>query len=355
MENDTFNKGKKRLSSSGGGYKPLCEKETLREPQSLEETVRERAARQRRETQAELTFNQEDYDRCARNRERVLAERKAAQEQWRPVEGEFPLLVFETQNKMDDHDAPDMISGDEDRIKIESYGFMQPFKNRYAAPQSGYPASNYTLAEDQFLLPASEHFERMRGLANDLLLGFGFSTKGETKDVFFEMVDKFERSEGGYYSNPSLNKALQEHETTQLFHKALKKCLADNVKNGKLPDDILSVSSQYMMSSKGEKLPKFDFYLTPKSLFDGTVLTVHDIWSMRVYAESLEFKGTQLRGVFRYEVQDHFGLDHRDIDHEPSEPHRWYEQLEGFRSWYLLQHFESYGYKPFITEMDFKL
>ncbi|WP_275041676.1 DUF3289 family protein [Vibrio neptunius] len=32
-----------------------------------------------------------------------------------------------------------------------------------------------------------------------------------------------------------------------------------------------------------------------------------------------------------------------------------YEQLEGFRSWYLFQHFKGYGYKPFITKIDFEL
>ncbi|MBN3574718.1 DUF3289 family protein [Vibrio neptunius] len=29
--------------------------------------------------------------------------------------------------------------------------------------------------------------------------------------------------------------------------------------------------------------------------------------------------------------------------------------MEGFRSWYLLQHFKGYGYQPFITKMDFEL
>ncbi|WP_240457242.1 DUF3289 family protein [Vibrio neptunius] len=283
--------------------------------------------------------------------------REFVQEQWQSVAGDFPLLVFETKNKMDDFDAPDMNSGDEDRFKIESYGFMQPFKDRYAAPQAGYPASNYAVLEDQFSLPASEHFERMRSLGKAFsnvtvgsILGF------ETSSVFSEMVDKFERNEGGYYSNPLLSRALKEHETTQRFHQALKKCLGDNVQDGRLPDDVLSVSSLYMSTKgKGANLPQFSTDLTGADLYNGNVLTVHGIWSMRVYVEQLEYKGNQVRGTFKYTVQDHFGLDHRDIDHEWSEPHRWYEKLEGFRSWYLLQHFKGYGYQPFITKMDFEL
>ncbi|MFH0274960.1 hypothetical protein [Vibrio jasicida] len=76
MLHDFLDKKKKPLSSSGGGYKPLHDEEALRKPPVREETVRERAARQRRERQAELTFTQEDYDRWARNRERVIAERQ---------------------------------------------------------------------------------------------------------------------------------------------------------------------------------------------------------------------------------------------------------------------------------------
>lgn len=68
MPQDFFDENKKSLSSSGGGYKPLHDEEPLRKPQVREETVRER--------QSELTFTQEDYDRWARNRDRVIAERQ---------------------------------------------------------------------------------------------------------------------------------------------------------------------------------------------------------------------------------------------------------------------------------------
>ncbi|GLT17764.1 hypothetical protein GCM10007938_15420 [Vibrio zhanjiangensis] len=330
-------------------------------PEERQETTRERAERQRQERRAELTYTAKDYQRWAENRERVLAERKLAEE-WKPVEGNFPLLVYQTQNKMDDFDAPDMTFGDETKEEIEQYGLMTPFEDN----SINLPFTDIAVfGEDQFTLPVSEHFERMRSLANDVALGIGFSTKGETKDIFFEMVDKFERNEGGYYSNPSLTSALKEHETTANFHQALKKCLEESLKNGKLPDDILGISSQYMMSSKGKPLPRFlvgsPIKLDPHpNLSDGTVLSVHGIWSMKVYVEMLEYKGRQVRGKFRYEIQDHFGLDVRDIDHNSfddvkendGKPYEW---LEGFRSWYILQHYKGYGIKPFITEISFEL
>ena len=78
MPHNFLDRKKKPASSSGGGYKPMTEREEFKPQEVQQETTRERAARQRRERQAELTFTQEDYDRWARNRERVIAERNAA-------------------------------------------------------------------------------------------------------------------------------------------------------------------------------------------------------------------------------------------------------------------------------------
>ena len=66
---------KKITTSSGGGYQPLHDVE-LPKPQVREETLRELAARQRQERREELTLTAEDYARCDKNRERVLAERE---------------------------------------------------------------------------------------------------------------------------------------------------------------------------------------------------------------------------------------------------------------------------------------
>lgn len=289
-------------------------------------------------------------------------ERTSDSEEWKPVQGAFPILVFETQKKMDDFDAPDMVHGDENKEVIENYGFMKPFKqSEYYSHREGYTLKN----EDQFSLPASEHFRRMRALGHDINgSGIGFSTEGSTKDIFYEMVDKFERNEGGYYSNQLLTDALKRHESTANFHSALLNCLGGNINDGILPSNILNLTSQYMgADDKGANLPQFFVGSPPlfhKNLIDGTVLTVHGIWSMRVYVEVLEYKGAQVRGKFKYHIQDHFGLDVRDIDHNPfddikdndGKPYEW---MNGFRSWYLLQHFKGYGYKPFITKMEFGL
>ena len=66
---------KKITTSSGGGYQPLHDV-TLPKPTERDETLRDLAARQRQERREELTLSAEDYARCDKNRERVLAERE---------------------------------------------------------------------------------------------------------------------------------------------------------------------------------------------------------------------------------------------------------------------------------------
>ncbi|HIF9541228.1 TPA: DUF3289 family protein [Photobacterium damselae] len=262
----------------------------------------------------------------------------------------FPSLVYETENLFDDTNAPDMVHGKEDRFQIAEYGFMKPFESKVH-----YNAETNTryYSEDQFSLPASEHFKRMRSLGDNVLFGVGFSSSGKTSEIFSKMVDKFERSEGGIYMHPLLDEAMKNHETTATFQAALLKCLGENINNGSLPRDIAKTTSQYMKDNH-LALPHF----TTKSwdLINGTVVTVHGIWCLRVYVENLEYKGQQIRGSFRYEIQDHFGLDPKDINHNLDDNIlKYFEWMQGFRSWYLLQHYTEYNYQPFITEIRFTL
>ncbi|HIF9499341.1 TPA: PAAR domain-containing protein [Photobacterium damselae] len=288
-----------------------------------------------------------------------------SEDDWKPVKAQFPLLVFRSKNEMDDFDAPDMTYGDESKETIEQYGLLKPFKqSEYYSHRDGY--TRY--GEDQFHLPASEHFKRLRSLGDNTYgSGIGFSTKGNTKNVFFEMVDKFKRDEGGYFESPELTLAMKNHETTTKFHKELLKCLSDNLNDGVLPRDILSIVIKYMNSDiKGEGAPLPQFLITKKyslphdDLFNGGVISVHGVWAVEVYVEKLEYLGDEIRGVFRYKIQDHFGLDTKDIDHNnfddnPKNDGKPFELINGFRSWYLLQHYKNYAYKPFITNMEFKL
>ncbi|HIF9538165.1 TPA: DUF3289 family protein [Photobacterium damselae] len=276
------------------------------------------------------------------------------QKEWLKVKN-FPSLVYETKNRFDDLMAEDMQHGNEDRQTIERYGFMQPFKQWVQYDASSNKKYN---GEDEFNLPSHEHFKRMKDLGDNLIFGIGFSSFGRTKEIFFKMLEKFKRNEGGIYMHPALDNAMRVHETTATFHSALIHCLSKNINNGTLPSNIRELTSKYMIDNN-IALPHFkirDGLLLSDDLFNGTVITVHGIWAMRVYVENLEYKGELIRGIFKYEIQDHFGLNSDDINHINNDSlMKKFELLRGFRSWYLLQHYTNYNFKPFITEIRFTL
>ncbi|MEZ2604542.1 DUF3289 family protein [Kluyvera intermedia] len=93
----------------------------------------------------------------------------------------------------------------------------------------------------------------------------------------------------------------------------------------------------------GTVLPKFD------SLVDctnGLVITVHDTWATHITLESLEVDGDSYRAKVHYRIQDHFGLDDDDVMNPV------FRQFRIIRLWFVLQRWQEYGYKPFITEMN---
>ncbi|WP_371929446.1 DUF3289 family protein [Photobacterium sp. CCB-ST2H9] len=70
--------------------------------------------------------------------------------------------------------------------------------------------------------------------------------------------------------------------------------------------------------------------------------------SVIVKLKELGFNKNRFRGVITYKIQDHFGLDIPDVNGG-----KHFELLSEFRSWFLLQRYEKYAYKAFITQINF--
>lgn len=272
---------------------------------------------------------------------------------WEPVPSEtgYPVLLFETRRHRFNHnlpepnpDAADLKHGDEDRETIEGYGSDKPFK------QLSIKVEDFVAyaSQDLFTLPAGEHFRRMRGL------GGSFSISGETKDAYKEMVDKFERNEGGSYSNPKLNNSLKKNLSTELVKGSLITFLEEYlVRNATILSSITDNSYSFMANDpRGKPLPQYSLFSS--DLFNGGVLCVHGIYAMEVFLTKLEQRGQKLKGNFSFKIQDHFGLDSNDINHSFWD-FKPFESFEGFQSWYILQHYTGYNHTPFTTAIDFNL
>jgi len=60
----------------------------------------------------------------------------------------------------------------------------------------------------------------------------------------------------------------------------------------------------------------------------------------------LHIEENRYRAVIHYKTQDHFGLDDEDILKNK------YNQFRLFRIWFVLQRYQQFAFKPFITDME---
>ncbi|WP_241630822.1 DUF3289 family protein, partial [Rosenbergiella nectarea] len=85
---------------------------------------------------------------------------------------------------------------------------------------------------------------------------------------------------------------------------------------------------------------KFDRF---QDNFNGMGITVHDTWATHITLKSLHIDNDRYRVVVNYKMQDHFGLDSDDILKIK------FRQFHFFRIWFVLQRYNQFGFKPFMT------
>ncbi|MFM5363942.1 DUF3289 family protein [Aeromonas veronii] len=239
---------------------------------------------------------------------------------WKPVTGlTLPLEIYHTKRKMDDYSADDLQSGDISRNEIIRIGKIY----------------NFAINPDELAYPASWHFNIMKASAEVVAWG-------EYAPVVREMIARFESNAGGVYKSKLLDKAMLEHKTTGKFSQDIISVIRGEVDDlGTVTSNLKDVITSHV--NQNSTLPKFNDY----DWLNGLGAAVHDVYAVQVTLAKLEFKGKELRGTLSYKIQDHFGLDRPDVDG------KGFENLIPYRSWFLLQRYDKYGYKPFISEMVF--
>lgn len=244
-----------------------------------------------------------------------------ALDDWKPVPG-YRGVIYHTKRQMDDYSADDLQCGDMSMGAIMRLG----------------EAYNFAFGADAFAYPASVHFGILRAAVQMVSLG-------EYGGIIGRLIGHFEKSTGSTYSEELLDKAMREHVTTKAFTQRIQTLIGQRLTAG---DGVLSPDDREAVQAgvnSSVSLPKFD---TLADWVNGLGIAVHDVYAVRVELTKLEFKDREFRGVLTYKVQDHFGLDDLDVDGGKK-----FEYLAPFRSWFLLQRYSRYAYKPFITEMNF--
>ena len=86
----------------------------------------------------------------------------------------------------------------------------------------------------------------------------------------------------------------------------------------------------------------------------GLGFCVDSLYGNRIEVSSYEFDGRKYKYTLHFVMYDIFGLDKNDIEQRRI-AFMPFGVLAGFRSWYILQHYDKYNkkYKPYISYMEF--
>lgn len=263
----------------------------------------------------------------------------------------FPCVVYETQKKMDDYQAPDMRYGDLSAHRLmTSYGlndvstFVDPYtlqqlpRNNFHVPLYQPLPKRVTLSRDECI---RRMFNEMRSLSH-----MPFSLYGPYRYVINEMIDHLQNGNGQVFRSPLLNQAIKEQITqdsspdnTLKIIKDTLSVIIDKSNKSLLVSSRLSIKKGILHG----RLPKFDRL---EDRANGLGITIHDTWATHIAITSLVFSATSWKASVHYRIQDHFGLDDKDILN-------WeFRQWRFFRLWFVLQRYNAMAHRPFITEME---
>ncbi|AUX93095.1 YPO3983 family protein [Mixta gaviniae] len=264
----------------------------------------------------------------------------------------FPCTIFKTQNRMDDYSAEDMRYGDlsESQLKndyhlldvstrvdpwtlTEITPFRQPHSMFYGARGEGRKVTQQACA--------SILFDEMRHLSQS------FAIYGPYRHLIEEMINHMQHGEGEPFRSLSLDSALRmqivndnsiENSTRLLLQDALQVFI--DWENRIYPEIAKEELRKTILKGK---LPKFDRF---QDNLNGMGITVHDTWATHITIQSLHIDNNRYRACIHYKIQDHFGLDARDILEAKFNLFRF------FRIWFVLQRYYRFGFKPFITHIE---
>ncbi|WP_312393789.1 DUF3289 family protein [Mixta calida] len=238
---------------------------------------------------------------------------------------DLPCLLFATRHEMDDYCAPDMLYGD-----LSAEVLRRQYHLRDISAHLN-PFTHPNREESARIL-----FDEFRYLADT------FAFWGPYKGLARTMITHMQDGNGTVFSDPLLDQAMSEHSSMKeavnqilkLFNQYI--FLLDNeLTKIKFFDEIIKGINKI-------RLPKFDSF---EDRFNGLGITVHDTWATHIFLDSFQITRNRYTANVRFRMQDHFGLDINDISNN------FYRQFRLFRIWFILQRWEFYLFRPFITEI----
>ncbi|MFC0142166.1 YPO3983 family protein [Erwinia mallotivora] len=265
----------------------------------------------------------------------------------------FPCTIFKTQNRMDDDNAKDMRCGDLSASQLKTHYGLNYLSDRVdpwtltRRPVLDSPRSRYCCN----MRPTGEKVSREQCAAilfdEFRQLSRQFSLCGPYRHLIEKMINHMQYGKGKAFRDMSLDRALKEQILNDRSKKNSPRVLLEKT----FKDKIDWENKFYPLNKKDEllkaifetKLPEFDRF---QDKFNGMGITVHDTWATHITIKSLQIDNDRYRAVVHYKVQDHFGLDDEDIFN------KIFGDFNFFRIWFVLQRYNKFGFKPFMTNME---
>lgn len=264
---------------------------------------------------------------------------------------QFPYTIFTTQKRMDDYSANDMLCGDLSEAQLKTHyrlvdvsSRVNPYLLTKISPFNQQQFMSYSTSETSEKITRQECtrilFDEFR------LLSQSFAIYGPYKYLIEKMINHMQNGNGTPFRDISLNKALSEQivndRTFNSTRLLLEKTLGKHI-DWKHKIYPAAQKDQLRKTILEGKLPKFDRF---EDNFNGMGITVHDTWATHITIKSLQVDSDRYRAIVHYKVQDHFGLDSEDILKFK------FSQFRFFRIWFVLQRYNHFGFKPFMTNME---
>lgn len=266
---------------------------------------------------------------------------------------QFPCTIFTTRKAMNDYSADDMRCGDLTEAEL---------KSQYRLDYISDPVDPWTLTLRSSLdRPQSIFCCNLRGQGRTIsrqqcaemlfdefrMLSRKFSVYGPYSHLIEKMIMHMQNNSGKTFRDMALDQALKEHILRDISEENSTRLLLQKA----LKNNIDWVNKEFPEKNKVElynalifgKLPKFDRF---QDNYNGMGITVHDTWATHITIKSMNIEHNRYCAVVNYKVQDHFGLDGYDILKTK------FSQFHFFRIWFVLQRYNQFGFKPFMTNMD---
>lgn len=252
---------------------------------------------------------------------------------------DFPFVAFRSELPMNDYSASDMKCGDLTKEKlIYDYGLsfisfcVDPFNNE----EKFITRKNKVISDEEAIVIL---FDEFRFWAR--VLSFG-----RYSSLMQSLISNFQDNKGTPFSDPLLDKAFKDlilNKRSKNGSVARIKSVFDNYidwERGIFPSE----NKDYLIEALNSAV--YPEFTRVKDIFNGLGLAVHNINSMNIKIDSLHIYNDHYSASVQYQGQDHFGLDDGDIIDIR------FRYFNIFRTWFVLQRWNKYAFKPFMTNMQ---